>query len=151
MMDLNISESVSWPQTDILITTPKMLYRILEQKAEEKKDITPKYLIIDEADHIFQSKDLLTYIFKNISFLHSFLGKDVALKYFLSAPTKTFLEDISKIDTIFPKIDHFRATDYAATQTLFETLKCQYFKVQAETQEEVFSKKLEALVKIVSN
>ncbi len=28
-MDKNIAESVIWPETDILITTPKILYRIL--------------------------------------------------------------------------------------------------------------------------
>ena len=32
MMDINVAKAVQWPHTDILISTPQLLYKILAEK-----------------------------------------------------------------------------------------------------------------------
>ena len=41
MMENNVAKAVKWNLTDILITTPKMLYRILEYKMNQKDPLLP--------------------------------------------------------------------------------------------------------------
>ena len=85
-MSKNVAESVRWPNTDVLITTPKILYRILQDKADNKKEINAKHIVIDEADVVLKSKDLLTYINKSVGYLQK--AKKGILKYYLAAPDK---------------------------------------------------------------
>jgi ATP-dependent helicase YprA (DUF1998 family) len=56
LMERNVADAVRWNSTDILITTPKMLYRILESKTDRREPITPEYMVIDEADLIINNR-----------------------------------------------------------------------------------------------
>ena len=56
MMEKNVAESIRWPQTDILLTTPKMLYRIMEHKWAKKDPVLPEFLVVDEADAIVKNR-----------------------------------------------------------------------------------------------
>jgi len=60
-MNKNVAESVKWSKTDILITTPKVFYRILSDKEDEKELINPQYVVLDEVDVIINNSDLLSY------------------------------------------------------------------------------------------
>ena len=40
-MEQNIAKSLTWKNVDIFITTPKILYRILQSKNTKKDSVTP--------------------------------------------------------------------------------------------------------------
>jgi hypothetical protein len=93
----NVAASVVWPQTDILISTPQTLYKILSQKADNKLKINPEFLVVDDADVTFGRKEESTYIKKNFEILKKMSDKEGKLKVILSSPFDAFLKNASPI------------------------------------------------------
>jgi hypothetical protein len=46
-MNKNVTDAINWAETDILVTTPKLFYRIIEAKHDEKVEVAPKYFVLD--------------------------------------------------------------------------------------------------------
>lgn len=67
LMDRNVAASVKWTNTDILISTPETLFRILEAKLQNKERFAPEVVVIDEADIILnQNHTLFNYLKNNL-------------------------------------------------------------------------------------
>lgn len=70
MMYKNVINSVNWQQTDILVSTPQILYRILEGKNDNYEKISPEYLVLDEGDIILgRNDDFRNYYRKNLGYI----------------------------------------------------------------------------------
>ena len=60
-INANLVSSSNWNKTDILISTPQLLYNIIMMGKHRQPAVQPKFIIIDEAD-------LLLEIDKNLSY-----------------------------------------------------------------------------------
>lgn len=63
-MDKNVANSFT-KHTDILITTPQTLYKILLQKEDNKQKVSPEFIVVDDADLIFGKREEISYFKKS--------------------------------------------------------------------------------------
>ena len=104
-MDKNVNDSVVWDKTDILITTPKLFYHIMEAKNEDKVEITPRYVVIDEIDVIIQQKNLLNYMKKGLEYIQTAAAKNQKTsRYFLVSGNKNCQDLLNNNDCRLPKV-----------------------------------------------
>jgi hypothetical protein len=88
----NVANSVVWPHTDILITSPANLYKILSEKVSNKQQISPEMIVIDEADLILSKKDeLFNYFKKDYAYIKKLSVKEGNHRYILSTPFTNFI------------------------------------------------------------
>jgi hypothetical protein len=126
LMYKNVANSVDWPHTDILISTPPILYRILSEKASNSQKFSPEMIVVDEADLTLSKEDLLNYFKKNYAYINKLSAKEGTHRYFLASPYDVVLSD-SKSSPFGGK--QFEPTDYECENLILNSLKCSAVRI----------------------
>jgi type I site-specific restriction endonuclease len=123
----NVAKSIVWPHTDIFITTPQTLYKILSEKANNNEKISPEMIVVDDADLIINKKeDLLNYFNKNYKFIQKLSAKEGSVRHILATPFDSFLSSPASIY----QWKHVTPTDYANSNLILSKLKISTLKIE---------------------
>lgn len=128
-MDINVAKAVQWPHTDILISTPQLLYKILAEKESNKETISPEMIVVDEADLILRKEELSNYFWKDYQYINQLSAKEGTRRYILCSASRNFLKDDKKAGMLS---QHFESTKYSSPNSILQSLKIRHVRINTQ-------------------